>query len=82
MNHKGKRLVVCYNEERAGKDKAYRERHIEKLKEKLKGVKNIKQLISNAHDRKFIKMNDEKTKASLDIEKVKQDELYLSLIHI
>jgi len=76
VDHKGQRLVVCFNEERAEKDKAYRERHLEKLKEKLKGIKNIKQLISNAHDRKFIKVNDEKTKASLDVEKVKQDELY------
>lgn len=76
VDHKGQRLVVCYNEERAEKDKLYREKHLEKLKEKLKGIKNIKQLISNAHDRKFIKVNDEKTKASLDLDKVKQDELY------
>ncbi len=76
VEHRGQRLIICYNPERAEKDKLFREKHIEKLKEKLKGVKSIKQLISNAQDRKFIKVNEEKTKASLDLEKIKSDELY------
>ena len=34
------------------------------------------QLISNSQDRKFIKLNQEKTKATLDVDKVKLDVLY------
>lgn len=76
VDHQGQRLVVCYNEERAQKDKEFREKQIEKLKEKLKVVKSIKQLIANSKDRRFLRVNNEKTKATLDEEKVKQDELY------
>ena len=49
---------------------------IEKLKEKLKSNSSVKQLISNSKDRKFIKLNPSKTKASVDEEKIRSDELY------
>ena len=76
VNHKGKRLVVCYNAARAEKDKLHRENQIDRLREKLKSVKSIKQLISNSQDRKFIKVNESKTKATLDEQKIRDDELY------
>ena len=76
IDYKGQRLILCYNEERAEKDKIHRDRQIEKLKEKLKSTRSIKQLISNSKDRKFIKVNPQKTKATLDLEKVRSDELY------
>ena len=76
MDYRGQRLIICYNEERAAKDFSYREEQIEKLREKLKNTKSIKQLISDSKARKFIKLNNEKTKATLDLQKIKDDELY------
>ncbi len=71
--HEGKRLVVCYNPERAVLDAEKRERTIEKLRKKLKGAK-LKSLIGNLDYKKFLKIKGEKP--SIDEEKVKQDELY------
>jgi transposase len=76
VDHKGDRLVVCYNEERAEKDRLHREKDIEKLREKLKSAKNIKKLISNPNHRKYIEINEEKTRAKIDEKKVKDDALY------
>lgn len=76
VDHKGDRLVVCYNEERAEKDRLRREKDIEKLREKLKSAKNIKKLISNPNHRKYIEINEEKTRAKIDEKKVKDDALY------
>ncbi len=76
VTYQDQRLVVCYNGERAEKDKAHRERDVERLKEKLKSSKSIKQLISNPATRKFIKVDESKTLATLDEEKIKADELY------
>jgi transposase len=76
VHHKGDRLIVCYNEERAEVDRLHREREVEKLREKLRGSKSIKQLISNPHHRKYLKINNEKTKASLDEDKVNEDAIY------
>ena len=76
VDYKGKRLIICYNPQRAEKDKLHRDSQIEKLREKLKSNSSVKQLISNSKDRKFIKLNPSKTKASLDEEKVRSDELY------
>lgn len=76
VTYRDQRLVVCFNPERAEKDKLHREREVEKLKEKLKSTKSIKQLIGNPVTRKFIKINEAKTKATLDEEKIKADELY------
>ncbi len=42
----------------------------------LQGTKSIKQLISNPHHRKFLKINDEETKATLDLKKIKEDAIY------
>jgi len=74
--YREQRLIVCYNPKRAEKDKHHREREVEKLREKLESAKSIKQLISNPVARKFIKVNESKTKATLDEEKIKADELY------
>jgi len=76
VNYRGERLIVCYNEKRAEKDRLHREREVEKLREKLKSVKSIKQLISNPQYRKFITINDEKTKAKLNEQKIKDDAMY------
>ena len=74
VKHRGQRLVVCYNAD--DKDRVHRENQIEKLKEKLKTTKSVKQLISDSRDRKFIKLNPSETKASLDREKIETDGLY------
>jgi transposase len=76
VEYRGQGLIVCYNAERAEKDKEHRESEITKLKEKLKNSSSIKQLISNPHHRKFLKINDEKTKAELDLKKIKEDEIH------
>jgi transposase len=76
VTYREQRLIVCYNAERAEKDRLHREREIEKLREKLKSAKSIKQFISNPHHRRFLKVNEAKTKAQIDEEKIKNDELY------
>ena len=76
VDYRGQRLIVCYNRDRAEKDREHRESEIAKLKEKLKSSSSLKQLISNPHHRKFLKINDEKTKAVLDLKKIKEDEIY------
>jgi hypothetical protein len=43
VEYRGQRLIVCYNAERAEKDKEHRESEITKLKEKLKNSSSIKQ---------------------------------------
>jgi transposase len=73
VKHNGKRLVVCYNEERAKKDKEHRESLLEKLREKIKSGK-VKNLISNPFYRRFVSIRSDKPK--LDEEKIHQDELY------
>jgi transposase len=76
VTYREQRLIVCYNPKRAEKDKHHREREVEKLREKLESAQSIKQLISNPVTRKFIKVNESKTKVTLDEEKIKADELY------
>jgi len=73
VDHNGIRLIVCYNEERAVKDKEHRERQLEILNEKLKSGK-VKTLISNPFYKKFVSIKSKKPE--LDREKIKQDELY------
>lgn len=74
--YKGDRLIVCYNEERAQKDKIHREKEIEKLRDKLKSAKSIKTLISNPHHRKYIQVNEDKSRAKINEKKVIEDALY------
>jgi transposase len=71
--YEGTRLVVCYNDERAVKDKEHREKQLEALRDKLKSGK-VKALISNPFYRKFVSIRANKPR--LDIEKIRQDELY------
>lgn len=75
VQYQNQRLIVCYNAERAELDRVHREDEVKRLREKIKGS-SVKQLISNPQHRKFIKLNDEKTKASIDEEKIKEDALY------
>lgn len=75
VQYQNQRLVVCYNAERAELDRLHREDEVKRLREKIKGS-TVKQLISNPSHRKFIKLNDEKTKATIDEEKIKEDALY------
>lgn len=75
VTYKGQRLVVCYNAERAALDKDHRESEIKRLREKIRGS-TVKSLIGNPHYRKFLKINEDKTKASIDEAKVKEDEIY------
>ncbi|MFQ5753444.1 MAG: IS1634 family transposase [bacterium] len=76
VDYKGDRLVVCYNEERAEKDRVHREKEIERLRKKLKSAKSIKSLISNPHHRKYLKLNNDNTKAKVDEKKIKDDAIY------
>jgi transposase len=75
VDYEGQRLVVCYNAERAEKDKEHREREVKKLREKIKG-KNVKNLISNPQYKRFILVNDSGTRVEIDEAKVKADALY------
>ena len=75
VHYQEQRLVVCYNAERAELDRLHREDEVKRLREKISGS-TVKQLISNLQYRKFIKINDEKTKVSIDEEKIKEDALY------
>jgi transposase len=69
----GKRLIVCYNAERAEKDKQYRERILERLEKKLQSGK-LSSLVSNAHYKRFVRIRGEKP--TIDQEKVEQDAQY------
>lgn len=75
IDYQGQRLVVCYNAERAELDRQHREDEVARLREKIKG-KDVKQLISNPQYRRFIKINEAQTKATVDEEKIKEDALY------
>jgi transposase len=73
VEHNGSRLIVCYNEQRAEKDKEHRENLLEKLREKIRSGK-VKNLISNPFYRRFVSIRADKPR--LDEQKITQDELY------
>ena len=73
VKYQGKRLLVCYNPERAKKDKEHREEIIERIKEKIDG-KSISSVITNPQYKKFLKIHGQNPR--IDQSKVKQDELY------
>ncbi len=72
--YKGRRLVVSYSHKRACKDKADRERLVERISTKMKdGKVPLSQLINNTGTKKFLKIDKSPTKqASLDQDKITQ----------
>jgi len=80
----GRKLIVTYSRKRAKKDKADREKGIEKLKAKLEKEKSIKSHLSNQGYKKYLQLEsgeeDNKDKKSCDLiitlneEKIREDE--------
>ena len=67
------RLIVTYSAKRARKDKADREKNLEKLKAKMKSSKNPETLISNYGYKKFIEVVG-KTSYQISEAKIKEAE--------
>jgi len=65
-------LIVSYSEKRSKKDKANREKGIERLRSKIKSGKLSKQNINNRGYNKFLKIEGEAT-ISLDLSKAEDD---------
>jgi len=70
--HDKTNLIVSYSEKRAKKDKANREKGIERLKTKINSGKLSKQNINNRGYNKFLKIEGEAT-ISLDLSKTEED---------
>jgi len=80
----GRKLIVTYSRKRAKKDKADREKGIEKLKAKLEKEKSVKSHLSNQGYKKYLQLEsseeDNKNKKSCDLiitlneEKRREDE--------
>ena len=68
-----KRLIVCYNEERAEKDRLHRENILERIKKKIKSGK-LTAIVENTHYKRFLRIKGEKP--IIDDEKVRRDEMY------
>ena len=68
-----KRLIICFNQEQARKDKEKREEIIMRLMEKLK-TQGLKSLLINKEYSKYLKIKAEKPE--LDEEKVKAEEVF------
>ena len=69
------RLIVSHSDKRADKDRADREKAIQKLKKRLQKSKNAKSLISNYGYKKYINI-EEQTKVSIDESKLAEAELW------
>jgi transposase len=69
----GKRLIVCYNAERAETDKKTREEILERIREKITNG-NILSVVDNQSYKRFLKI--EGKKPEIDKEKVERDEQY------
>ena len=75
FEHKKRRLIVSYSSKRANKDKADRQRLIERLMKKVRKQQiSIKSLIPNYGTKKYITV--ENTKATINQEKIKEDNLW------
>ena len=80
----GRKLVVTYSKKRAKKDKADREKGIERLKAKLEIEKSVKSHLSNQGYKKYLRLqenseNNKKKKSCdltivLDVDKIQEDE--------
>jgi len=72
LEHKNRRLLVSYSKKRAQKNKKDRQRLIDRLMKKIKNNNiPINSLISNYGTKKYITV--EKTKATLNEKKIKED---------
>ena len=71
--YEGKRLIVCYSEERAEKDRLHRENILEKIKDKIKSG-NLSAIVDNTHYKRFLRIRGEKP--VIDTDKVKRDAMY------
>ena len=72
LDHNGRRLLVSYSMTRAKKDKADRDRLIDRLMKKAIDDKiSTKSLISNYGTKKYIKIED--SKATINRNKIKED---------
>jgi hypothetical protein len=74
VSYQGKRLIVCYNPERALLDAEHREGILERIKEKLKYGTDVKTVVSNQDFKRFLKI--EGKKPELDQERIAQDSIY------
>jgi len=89
MMENGRKLIVTYSKKRAKKDKADREKGIEKLKAKLEKEKSVKSHLSNHGYKKYLQLEEssenetekeDKKKKPCDLtiilneEKIKEDE--------
>ena len=78
----GRKLIVTYSKKRARKDKADREKGIEKLKEKLKKSISVKSQLSNQGYKKYFKLENSNKGSSCDLsivlneDKIKEDEAW------
>lgn len=66
------KLIISYSEKRSKKDKANRDKGIERLRSKIKSGKLSKQSINNRGYNKFLKIEGEAT-ISLDLTKTEED---------
>jgi len=73
VTFQGKRLIVCYNAERAEIDKKTREEILERIREKITSG-NILSIVDNQSYKRFLKIQGEKPE--IDSEKVQKDEQY------
>ncbi|NKQ41232.1 MAG: IS1634 family transposase [Sulfurovum sp.] len=78
----GRKLIVSYSNKRAKKDKADREKGIEKLRAKLSKEKSVKSQLSNQGYKKYLQLQSSDKDRSCDLsivlddEKIKADEAW------
>lgn len=75
FDYKGRKLLVTHSLNRARKDKADREKGIEKLRNKLKKHKTPKEYLSNQGYKKYLQVEG-KSKISLNEEKIREDAMW------
>jgi transposase len=73
VRYEGQRLIVCYNAERAQKDKKHRERILERLQKKIESGK-LTSIIDNTFYKRFLHIRGDEP--SIDWDKVQQDARY------
>ena len=74
MTYEGKRLLVCYNADRAKLDAQKREEILERIQKKITDKSTIMSVVENPHYKRFLKIIGQNPK--IDPEKVKKDALY------
>ena len=74
IEYEGRRLVVCYNAERAEKDAAHRAGIIEKLEKRITENATIHSIVDNASYRRFLHIRGDKPR--IDRQKIERDAMY------